>query len=117
MRDAVSQTGPTLFDALAEADEAIARVEQHADEDWMMFARAALWKRAQSQTDFTTDDIMEDISLHNVTTHDARALGPVVRRALRSGTISEVGMTRSRRRHGARIPVYRGKPTTNEARK
>lgn len=103
---------PTLFDALAAADEAIARVDANADEGWKRAASQAVWERSQGVYSFTTDDVMEDLDALGVVTHDNRALGPVMRRMLTTGVIREIGMTRSRRRHGARIPVYAGTSVT-----
>lgn len=108
---------PSLLDALAAADEAIRRVDENADEGWKRAAGLAVFQRAKMGQPFTTDDIMEDLSDMGVVTHDNRALGPVIRRALQTAIIKEIGMTRSRRRHGARIPVYAGEsfaPTTQE---
>ena len=110
-------TEPTLFDALQAADEAIARVDRNANPDWKEEAARAIWKRSKSGETFTTDEIMEDLAAVGVETHDARALGPVMRRAIRKKIVTEVGMTRSRRRHGARIPVYSGVSDLAEMRK
>lgn len=98
----------TLWDAFAAADEAIKRVDENADEGWKRAAEQAVWDRSRLGRSFTTDDIMDDLDIMGVSTHDNRALGPVMRRMLRKNVIEEVGMTRSRRRHGARIPVYAG---------
>ena len=112
-----SSNQPSLWDALAAADEAIQRVDENADEGWKRAAEQTVWEWSQSARPFTTDDVMESLEALGVTTHDNRALGPVMRRMIRSNTIHEIGMTRSRRRHGARIPIYAGKsfvPTTQE---
>ena len=98
----------TLLDALAEADQAIQRVDDNASERWKSAAEAIVLSRAATQQPFTTDDVMEDLATLSVSTHDSRALGPVIRRAVRKNVLVEVGMTRSRRRHGARIPIYSG---------
>ena len=100
---------PSLLDAIAAADEAVKRVEENADEGWMRAASHVVWELAQMPQGFTTDDVMEAVTDMGVVTHDNRALGPVIRRMIKSGIIHEIGMTRSRRRHGARIPVYAGK--------
>lgn len=100
---------PTLWDALAAADEAIKRVDENADEGWKRAATQIVWEFAQMPGGFTTDDVMEGLDGMGVVTHDNRALGPVMRRMIRGGHIQEIGMTRSRRRHGARIPIYAGK--------
>ena len=105
---------PSLFDALAAADETIQRGRENADEGWKRAAHRAVWDRARIPQPFTTDDIMEDLDALGVVTHDNRALGAVIRKMLRKGVIFEIGMTRSRRRHGARIPVYSGSSTNYE---
>lgn len=103
---------PTLFDALAAADDAIRRVDENADEGWKRAAARIVWEFAKMRDGFTTDDVMEGLEGMGVVTHDNRALGPVMRRMIRKNIIHEIGMTRSRRRHGARIPVYAGVSTT-----
>lgn len=105
---------PTLWDAFAAADEAIKRVDENADEGWKRAAERSVWEWSQTGSHFTTDDVMDSLAALGVTTHDNRALGPVMRRMIRNNTIIEVGMTRSRRRHGARIPVYAGKSVTTQ---
>lgn len=107
-KDQDARRQPTLFDALQQADEAIERVEKNADPEWMEAATRAVWERSRLGETFTTDEVMEDLESVNVSTHDARALGPVIRKAIKRGMITEVGMTRSRRRHGTRIPIYQG---------
>lgn len=108
---------PTLWDALAAADAAIKQVDENADEGWKRAAERSVWEWSQTGSHFTTDDVMDSIDALGVKTHDNRALGPVMRRMIRSNVIEEVGMTRSRRRHGARIPIYAGVPATHERRK
>lgn len=100
---------PTLWDALAAADEAIKRVDDNAEKAWKHAAAEIVWELSKIRSGFTTDDVMEDLDRSGIVTHDNRALGPVMRRMIRSGVIHEIGMTRSRRRHGARIPIYAGK--------
>lgn len=105
---------PTLWDAFAEADKAIKQVDENADEGWKRAATQVVWEFAQSSNAFTTDDVMEALEGLGVVTHDNRALGPVMRRMIRGRHIREIGMTRSRRRHGARIPIYAGKSVTTQ---
>ena len=105
---------PTLWDTMAAADEAIQRVDENADEGWKRAATQVVWDWSRTTSHFTTDDVMDSLDGLGVKTHDNRALGPVMRRMIRSNVITEVGMTRSRRRHGARIPVYAGASTTKE---
>lgn len=116
-----NETSPnqqSLWETLAAADAAIQQVDENAEEGWKRAADEAVFLRANMPQPFTTDDIMDDLTDMGIITHDNRALGPVIRRAIRSNTITEIGMTRSRRRHGARIPIYAGTSTaTNEMRK
>jgi hypothetical protein len=96
-------------DARAKANKAIGRVHDHADPQWLAAAGEALWRRSRMGQPFTTDEVMEDIDDFGVTTHDARALGPVVRRFISKGVIVHTGeYVKSRRRHGSPIPVYVG---------
>ena len=92
----------------SQAQDAIKRGSRNADPQWVQAATWVLNRLIASRAEFTTDEVMEGIDYVGATTHDARALGGVVQKALRSGRMVEVGMTKSRRRHGARIPVYRG---------
>lgn len=94
--------------AAQEAKQAIAAVDLNAADEWKRTAAYVVARFADDGRQFTTDDVMLELEQTSVRTHDARALGPVMQRAIRSGLIAEVGMTKSRRRHGARIPVYAG---------
>lgn len=95
-------------DALAEGHEAAQAAEGAADDEWRKGAVYVIDKMAELGLVFTTDDVMDVLASSNLRTKDNRALGGVVRRAITSKAIVEVGVTRSRRRHGARIPVYQG---------
>lgn len=90
------------------ADEAIGRGLVSADEEWKRTALFIFKHLSHSHEPFTTDEVMLELDKYGLSTHDARALGGVTRKALSNGWMSEVGMTKSRRRHGARIPVYQG---------
>jgi hypothetical protein len=96
-------------DARAKANEAIGRVYDHADPQWLAAAGECLWRRSRMNQHFTTDEVMEDIAVMGVATHDPRALGPVVKRFISKGVIVHTGeYVKSRRRHGSPIPVYVG---------
>ena len=94
--------------AAQEANTAIKRGSQAADPAWIAAATGIFWDLSRSSAGFTTDEVMEALEELGVETHDSRALGGVVRRFLNRGLITEVGTTKSRRRHGARIPIYVG---------
>lgn len=90
------------------ADTAVRRGAKAADPEWWAAATGILWDMCSGGADFTTDEVMEALEELGVATHDSRALGGVVRRFLNKGLMVEVGTTKSRRRHGARIPIYAG---------
>ena len=94
--------------AQARATVKLQQAGRNADHAWITEAEILMRYRASLGVDFTTDEVMEDLESSAVGTHDPRALGSVVRKLLREKVIVEVGMTRSRRRHAARIPVYCG---------
>ncbi|HSN11775.1 MAG TPA: hypothetical protein VLS51_06690 [Propionibacteriaceae bacterium] len=100
---------PTLDDALAERDEALARVERAADPDWMFYARKAVELLSDTTPVFTTDQVWEVLAEGRVASPDEpRALGPVMRKAMKDKVIERTGVyAMSVRRHGSPIPVYR----------
>ena len=103
---------PNLFDAMAERDNAIAKVEGNTDSNWLRAAEAAVAMLAKSRVNgFTTDDVWQRLELMGMTgqVHDNRALGPVMRRAATSKIIVDTGRyAQSLRRHCAPIKVWRG---------
>lgn len=101
--------------AATAATEAIKRGSKAADPAWVSAAHDVMWERCRAGREFTTDEVMESLEELGVETHDSRALGGVVRRFLNKGLIREVGTTKSRRRHGARIPVYVGASSPQKA--
>lgn len=99
---------PTLEDALAEQADALERVERHADHEWKRAAAGVIHRYARGGLTFTSDDIMFELERMPVTTHDPRALGPVMKQAKRCGLIVQVGWQKSVRRHGSPIALYQG---------
>jgi hypothetical protein len=94
------------------ADEAIERVDQHADPDWKEAALAAVRSVAERAAEFTADDVWEELVTNwpDAQTHDPRALGPVIRRAVKAGWIEHTGEFRRSKRpesHGCPKSVYR----------
>lgn len=71
---------PDLLDALR-------RVEEHADDDWKGAAAVALQQLAATGREFTSDDVRDAIPDH-ITTHEMRALGPVMKAGIRDGLIN-----------------------------
>ena len=72
-------------EAKAEAAEAMARAERHANEMWKAECARVIYRLAQSGTPFTTDEVMTIMGKSGHTTHEPRALGPIVRRATSKG--------------------------------
>ncbi len=93
---------PDLFDALR-------RVEENADADWKDAAAVALQQMAATGRQFTSDDVREAIPA-GITTHEMRALGPVMKAGLRDGLITAVGWTTAGRSaaHGRPRRLYQG---------
>lgn len=82
-----------LFDWRAEAaaQEAIDRVEAHADKDWRRLATQAFRVVLLTHDQFTTDDVWNLLDREHVHTHDRRAMGAIVREFSRSGAIVSTG--------------------------
>lgn len=96
-------TEPTLFDQVAatEAREAaIEQVEQNAAEQFMHCALRSVYLVAlhasQGTWEFTTDDVVAYMLEHypEVTTHEPRAWGAVMRKAVTKGWIINTGRVR-----------------------
>lgn len=79
----------TLDDALAETAkrEALAQVETHAAPDWKDYALETVKQVAQHCSEFSTDRVLEALQDSPITTHELRALGPVMVAAARAGYI------------------------------
>ena len=69
--------------AQAATDEAIARVEGHADDDWKAAAYDAVVWLAERRPEFTTDAVWAVLARRDpdAATHERRAMGAVMRRA------------------------------------
>jgi len=102
----------TLFDAMAERDAAVNKVESNTDSNWLRAAETVIKMLAKSRVNgFTTDDVWEQLDRIGMTgqVHDNRALGPVMSRCARSKIIVATGQyAPSVRRHCAPIKVWRG---------
>jgi hypothetical protein len=69
-------------------DEAIQRVDEHAAPAWKDVAYAAVAHLSSVLPEFTTDEVWYAIAnSDDVTTHELRAMGAVMRRAQRAGLI------------------------------
>lgn len=69
-------------------DEALVRVDAHADDDWKREAREAVLHAATHRAEFTTDYIWWLLDQRGATPpHEPRAMGAVMRAAAREGLI------------------------------
>lgn len=80
------------------ASEAAARAEANADEEWLAAARRATQIVAATMITFTSDDVHAQLEDMGVATHDTRALGNVIRGAVRAGWCSSTDQFRASRR-------------------
>jgi len=80
----------SLDAALADAQrtDALQRVDEHADPDWRDVADRCVRAVALRCETFTTDEVIDELAKHPaITTHEPRALGPVMMRAARNNVI------------------------------
>lgn len=80
----------TLDGALADLSrtDALQRVDDHADPDWREVAYQCVIAVAKRCATFTTDGVIDELAKHpTVSTHEGRALGPVMMRAQRNSII------------------------------
>lgn len=95
--------------ARQETEEAMKRVEKNANQRWSDECAHVIWRLAKSKEPFTTDEVMTIMAESPYKTHEPRALGPVINRALRKKVIKPTGdYVKSTRRHSSPIPVYIG---------
>ena len=103
----------SLFDPAAarEArDEAMARVDGHAPDDWKGVADAGIEYLARSRAEFTTDDVWQYLAERDVPMPpEPRALGPRMLAAARRSVVfrtDRVVTCKRPERHGAPIRVW-----------
>lgn len=89
----------TVFDLVRAAkhrDQAIDEVETHADEEWVDCALTAVRATAETLEEFTTDDCAHYLArvFPEVWTHETRAWGAVIRKAVKEGWIVNSGRMR-----------------------
>lgn len=73
--------------AIAAADEAIARVYENADVPWTVTALRVIAHVASTKGTFTTDDVWDELATTGASTHEPRAMGAMMRIAVREGLI------------------------------
>lgn len=75
-----------LAAAMSARDEAVTRVADHADVEWVSHILDTIYCLAVAQDEFTTDDIWQTIG-EVASTHEPRALGACMRQAARLGYV------------------------------
>ena len=87
---------------------AMEQVYENADEDWKDAAKDALLRVADRGRDFTSEDVTEEIP-DGVSTHEPRAMGPVMLWGIRHKVMEPVGWSQSRLKTSNQYPkrVYR----------
>ena len=72
--------------AREDRDEAIARAEKHANPAWATAVMEIIKEVAQTQEYFSTDDVERlRITRQKPSTHEKRAMGPIMRNAWKAG--------------------------------
>lgn len=66
------------------------RVDENAADDWKAEAAGAVYRAASTYEMFTTDEVWKYIPA-GVSTHENRAMGPVMKRAVAAGLCSPTG--------------------------
>lgn len=96
----------SLATAAAARDDALERVEAAADAAWFDMAWKALVAYLRRHEQFFVDDFWSETELP--VPREARALGPLVRRAVRAGYLKKTGGYRpSVRSHMTAKPIWR----------
>ncbi len=104
-------TQTSLDEAIKERDQAIERSEDHAHAEWLAMALLTVQKMGLLGGTFTTDDVWRWLDHYGVTTHEPRAMGAVMKRAVKDGLIEPTGVyvKSTRKVNHARPQVqYRG---------
>lgn len=105
---------PTLFDPPTEPtgpqlrDQAIAEAEDQAMPDWLAEVTRILNQLIHDGDEFTTDDIWAKLPAE-LTTHEPRALGGLLKSAATTGRIHKVGYRPTTRpeAHARPIPIWK----------
>jgi hypothetical protein len=100
--------GPTLFDAMNDAVEAMERIERNTHPQFEIDAEYAVLTVGRMRQTFTTDEVWEWLEQHRMTAaHDNRAIGPIMNRLAKANRIRFTGQYQpSRRRHASPIRVW-----------
>jgi hypothetical protein len=79
-----------IFDAAEgerRRDASLAQVADNARAEWLERAFDAVQRCAESLSTFTTDDVWKALAACDVSTHERRAMGAVIRRAAEASMI------------------------------
>lgn len=79
-------------------EQAIAIVEDNADQIWLMECRKSIKWLADNDWKFTTDQVWEMLEAKGVSTREPRAMGAAIRSMARAGVIVGTGEYRESRR-------------------
>lgn len=99
----------SLEDAIAARDKAIEQSERNAHEHWLAVAYEAVRTLAATEHTFTSDAVWRLIDWTGATTHEPRAMGAVMKRAVKDGLIEPTGQYRKSERpqcHARPQPIY-----------
>lgn len=77
-----------LFAARVVRNEAMARVEENANEAWKEAAKRALYRAACELPTLTSDDVMDRMD-GVASTHELRAMGPIMLAGAKRGWIAK----------------------------
>jgi len=97
------------LDIFAARDEAIARVDDHADEAWKQHALQVIASTARALGEFTTDDVWDRLD-PAYSTHEPRALGALMKAMASRGVITATERYRTSKRsecHNRPVRVWR----------
>lgn len=93
--------------------QAVEQVEVNAEAVWREVAYSTVLELARKRGMFTTDDVWTQLNSTIFRTHEPRAMGPVMLRAVREGEIFATGIYHKSARtacHRRPIPIYVGRP-------
>lgn len=68
-------------------ERAIAAAEAHANEQWRETAFVCVWRVARGRRFLTTDHVWLELIEQPVATHEPRAIGAIMQRAMREGMV------------------------------
>jgi hypothetical protein len=83
-----------IAEAKEQRDDGIRRVSEHAKEEFRFHAEAAIRRAAERHRELIVDSVWEEFPTE-ITTHDYRAMGPVMKWAQRQGWIVPTDRIRS----------------------